>query len=392
MPYSFLHKTTLLWLTLLPVLYSCAQKNTDLTRSGTYYPKIRFIAHAPSLLPELLAASQWGPMSNFLENWKNSTTASNELIFGIEALMTIESRNSIPSPLPCDILFYLDDYARELKKMDDPSAHFNYLIRLDIRYNYDATADAIKVLQFTRSWARRLLATRKLDDSQWLLCQVLAGKIDNPVAWYEQHKESYPAIARIQNNVGAYNNWYFTEKRDRPSGTASVLAGWWIPTGRLSKILGSHPSVGVQLGLRSKWNEYDLTWTFRFLHPTPQEYSFVRNDSMFTSTYYDGGYVGFEYTRYLLHEKHFEFGLTTGIGYDYFSVIDGFHPSDPDFSMLPINVGSFNFNNGLRFKYFFHGRGFLGLTARYNLIHYANDGGTDLSGNAFTLDLSYGSR
>jgi hypothetical protein len=382
---------TLPALFLLVTLDSDAQQKAAPALSPEYYSKIKFIAHAPVLLPELLANTQWDQMRNFLENWKNAPGASEEIIFSIEALMTIESQNSSPARLPCDLLFYLDDYARELNNLDAQPEKFRYYIRLDFIHSYDATTDVAKTLRFTRSWAQRMLATRKLDDMELFLCQVFAGKIDNPGHYYAQNKKSYPAIAKIQDNLRTDNDWYFTERRNRPTGTASVLVGWWFPTGRLKNVLGSHPSVGVQLGGRNKLNEYDITWTFRFIHPTPQDYHFVRNDSLFTSSYYDGGYVGFEYTRYLLSRKRFEFGYTTGIGYDYFSVIDGFHGSNPDISMNPINVGSFNWNNGLRFKYFLRRNGFLGLTVKYNLINYANQGGTDLGGNAFTVDLSYGS-
>ena len=390
MSYPFLKKTALPLLMLLPALYAGAQRQEIHVRTFDYTPRIKFIVHAPVLVPELLAEGRWDQMRNFLENWKNSPAPSNELIFSLEALMNIESRNSTPAALPCDVLYYLDDYAKELKNSDVQAQKFRYYVRLDLRYSYDGTADARKILQFTRSWAIRLLTTRQLGVMELFLCRVFAGEIGNPSSYYMQNKIDYPAIAKIQNNIGAYNDWYFTDRRDRLTGTAGLMVGCWFPTGHL-QLLGSHPSVGIQLGVRNKWNEYDLSWTFRFYHPTPKYYNFVRGDSLFTTNYYDGGYIGFEYTRYFLHKKYLDFGYTTGFGYDYFSVADGFGGANPDVSQLPLNVGAFNFNNGLRVKYFFHKKGFLGLTAKYNMFHYANQGGTDLSGNAFTVDLIYGS-
>jgi hypothetical protein len=140
-------------------------------------------------------------------------------------------------------------------------------------------------------------------------------------------------------------------------------------------------------------NEYDFIWSFRFPSTTPGTYKVVRLDTSFNSNYYDGGYVGFDYTRYVIHKKRFELGLTSAIGYDYFSVANGFGTSPPttSASILPIDVGSFNFSNGIRFKYFFSSRSFIGIYAKYNLINYCNSGGTDLSGQAFTIELVYGS-
>ena len=66
-------------------------------------------------------------------------------------------------------------------------------------------------------------------------------------------------------------------------------------------------------------------------------------------------------------------------------------PGKLETNIVPLNVGSFDSNFGLRFKYFLHCRAYIGLTAKYHVIHYNNDGGTDLSGNAYTLDLLFGS-
>jgi hypothetical protein len=111
---------------------------------------------------------------------------------------------------------------------------------------------------------------------------------------------------------------------------------------------------------------------------------------LYHSNYYDGGYIGFDYTRYFVHKTHLDIGFITAIAYDYFDAFNGLGNSDTN-GKVPYNIGSLDINGGAQIKYFI-GRGpFIGIQAKYHLINYANTGGTDLSGNAFTIDFVFGS-
>jgi hypothetical protein len=163
----------------------------------------------------------------------------------------------------------------------------------------------------------------------------------------------------------------------------SLGIGAWFPTYHLQTI-GVHPSFDVSFGVRNKWNEYDFSTSLRFIQAC-QQYRFVYEDTLLTSRDYDGGTLALEYTRFFLHEKYFEMGAVVAAGADF---LDG--PSDAD-ENTELEIRSFNFNYGLRIKYFFKRRGFIGLTAKYHMIHYSNPGGTNLDGNAFSMVLSFGS-
>src|SRR5262249_36532961 len=158
--------------------------------------------------------------------------------------------------------------------------------------------------------------------------RTLAGDIPDPKAAVKTDPVSCPRLARMQHVLNVYNDAAFTARRNAVKGTAAVLTGWWIPTGRLRQVLGAPPSVGAPLGVRNKKNEYDFTGNVRFGYPTPRTYTFLRDDTLYNTNYYDGGYIGFEYTRYVVHTHRLDLGCTTGIGYDYFSVSDGWsnHP------------------------------------------------------------------
>lgn len=353
--------------------------------------QITFIVHAPVVLPSLLKERQYQKMHYFLVNWKNAEYPSPELIFAAEALLAMETGRFSSFGLSCDCLYYLTDYAKELKEVETEGEKFRYLLRLKSPYYYDATDNARKTIVFLRSWAREIQKNHSLDSTGSFICRTVSGDIADPKALLKAFPGSCPRIAQAEKNLETYNNIGFMSCRDRKTGTAAVMMGWWFPTDHLRQVLGSHPSVGVQLGYRTPRNEYDITWNVRFLYPTPRPYTFVRQDSVYTSSYYDGGYIGFEYSRYFVHKKHIDLGYTAGIAYDYFSVADGWSDHHRATNIEPLNVGSFDLNYGLRFKYFLHCKAFIGLTAKYHLIHYNNDGGTDLTGNAYTLDLLFGS-
>jgi hypothetical protein len=360
---------------------------SDLSRLR--FNQITFIIHAPVLLPELYSEQRYETMHNFLVNWKNASYPSRELIFAAEALLAIETGKFSAYWLPCDCLYYLEDYARELQLVSQQDPKFRYYLKLDYPYSYDATRQAQRILLFIRSWARELLSRPGLKNDELYICRTLAGDIPHPKITLRSDPTAAPRISKLENDLNVYNDAVFTTRRNGFRGTAGISLGWWFPTGHL-QALGSHPAVGLLLGWRDEWNEYDLNWNIRFGYPTPQTYTILRRDTVYATNYYDGGYIGFEYTRYLLHRKYVDLGLTSGIAYDYFDVADGFstHAHNPG---LPLNVGSFDFNNGIRIKYFFKKKAYIGLTAKYHLIHYDNSGGTNLNGNACTLDLTFGS-
>ena len=355
-----------------------------------YYRQVRFIHEAPALLPVLLKDGKTDQVRQFIENWKRSGIPSDELIFSISTLLDIENGNFSMLKLPCDAFYFLEDYAKELKQIDEQNAGFRYYVQITASYSYDATPEAKKILAFTRSWALRLLAVHPLNSTEWFLCRVFSGDIRHPRSACKDDKINYAELNGFQGRVESYNENYFASRR-RTTGalTFGVVMGTWLPTGNL-KILGVHPSVGLLLGGRDKKNEYDLVWAFRFLSPTPHPYTVLRNDTLSTGSYYDGGYFGFDYTRYIIQKDRFEMGITSAIGYDYFSIADGWGNDNTRVGMTPLNVGSPDFSNGFRLKYFFHHRSVMGLAAKYHLINYCNSGGTDLGGRAFTVDLYYG--
>ena len=113
---------------------------------------------------------------------------------------------------------------------------------------------------------------------------------------------------------------------------------------------------------------------------------------MDSTDYYFGGYIGLDYNYYLVSKKRYDIGLLAGMGWDGFD----FAPQPYDYYYYypyytsHVTIGSFNANAGLRFNYYFTHSFYVGLQGRYNLIDYYTRGGSDLSGNAFSIDLIFG--
>jgi hypothetical protein len=176
---------------------------------------------------------------------------------------------------------------------------------------------------------------------------------------------------------------------NRLVGTYSTTAGIWLPQSDLS-ILGAHPSIGFAIGLRNQENELDLNISARFIR-TPQEYLVQRGGALYSLHYFVGGYIGLDYTRYFMVSRRWEFGALVGLGYDGFDIADSYenNPGDNDY-LKPLDLGTFNYNLGLRFNYYYKPGMFIGITPRYSFLRYINNGGSSLFGNAFSIDFSVG--
>ncbi len=372
---------------LIQNLSASAQKNIEKNFTAGDYEALKYIRCIHLFLPQFLEQKKWTELNNYMQNWKNSEAPSDELIFCISTLADIEQQKFSSIAIPCDFLYFLDDYAREMKNIRKEPAKFRYYINLSEHIYYNASTECTKLLNITQSWANRLLSSGKLNASETFLCQVFSGQTELPRSEFYTLRKLMPELDAFQHQLDTYQISRLKSLRDRRAGTFSLIFGTWMPTGYLGT-LGIHPTVGYAFGLRKKRNEYDLVGIGRLVNSTAQNYSILRNDTVYTRSYFGGGYVGFEFTRYLVHTIKCDCGPTFGVGYDEFDIA-----SDTDVklnSLSPAKIFTLNLNTGLRFKYFYHKALFAGLVLKYNFIHYENKGGTDLRGNSFSIDILCG--
>lgn len=372
---------------LIQVLLVSAQRNIEKNFNAGDYKTLKYIRYINLFLPQFLEQKKWSELDNYMQNWKNSEAPSDELIFCILTLAAIEQQKFSFITLPCDFIYFLDDYAREIKNIKTQPAKFRYYINLKDNIYYNASPECTELLNITCSWANRLLSSDKLNASETFLCLVFSGQTEHPRSEFYTLGKSIPELDAFQNQLDTYRVNQLKSIRDHPVGTFSLTIGTWMPT-RYLGTLGSHPTLGYSFGYRKKRNEIDFVGIGRFVNSTAKNYSILRNDTVYTRSYFGGGYLGLEFTRYFVHTIKCDFGPTFGVGYDEFDIA-----SETDvklISLSPAEIITLNLNAGLRFKYFFYKALFAGLVLKYNFIHYENKGGTDLRGNAFSIDISYG--
>jgi hypothetical protein len=231
---------------------------------------------------------------------------------------------------------------------------------------------------FASTWARLLLKEKSLDNNEKFVCQVFASEIGDPVKEINKDPMKYSSFAKILQEIEM-------AQRSGLRTNCAFLAGIWIPMGDLT-LLGNHPSLGFQFGARDNSNQLDLTLQFRF-SKSANNYTIKRNNSFYDLGNYFGGYIGLDYTHYLVNKLNFDLGVLGGVGYDGFDITSSDYNYD---DMKPLSIGSFNANGGFKLNYYLNTSFYIGLQARYNFINYVNHGGTSMNGDAFSVDLIIG--
>jgi len=201
-----------------------------------------------------------------------------------------------------------------------------------------------------------------------LLLIILSGFILSSL-----HSQTYPDTARRASQ----------DASDREiSRHFGLNIGAWIPTGDLS-VLGTHPNIGAIWGIRHKVHEFNVVLDFRF-GKSKDPYQVSRAGTLYQLDSYFGGYLGLDYIFYLGVGKGYDFGILAGLGYDGFTLKKDIVPAPP------YEIASFNFNTGIRFNWYTKGRTYFSFQPKYNIINYANQGGTSFDGNAITLQFFVG--
>jgi len=170
-------------------------------------------------------------------------------------------------------------------------------------------------------------------------------------------------------------------------------AGAWIPTGPLS-IIGSHPCFGPYLNWRNEQILIDVNCNIR-VGSSPNEYFVKKDDSVYKTTYFQSVFLGLGFGYVINRNRDKEVNLIGGIGYDGMDILS-----------VPTNKGdtltqttkSLNVNAGIGYRQFVHYKcvgniikhSYLEIQLKYNFVHYANNGGTNLGGNSIMIAMTYG--
>lgn len=181
--------------------------------------------------------------------------------------------------------------------------------------------------------------------------------------------------------AGDYNN-RVAELLNMPEINLGVRGGMWFPMGDLD-ILGTHPALGVKLGVKKNRNYLDAIFDIRF-GKAANPVTLVVQDTLVTATNFQGAYMGLEWSRVLVKGSDYEIELFAGAGYDVIDLIeDGQDPERQTF-------GSFAAYFGPSYRYIFANRTWLSLRPGFYLLNHNHEVGSSFKGNAWSFTVAFG--
>jgi hypothetical protein len=327
--------------------------------------------NAMDVLPTLYKERSFDSLSEAVDIWERSCGDMPQVKITRILLNMEQSKFDFSRDIDVSAMNMLNDYATSF-----PSEH-----KMQDAAFYNETE--VIFFRFSAAWSKLLLENKKLDKNEQLICRILNGEIKNPEKEIKQNAGTYPEFAALLEEN-------FESKRRQTQADIAIGAGVWLPTNNLST-LGVHPSFTFQIGVKDMRNQLDLTIQLRYLY-SQNPYAVKKDEQLDSTDYYLGYYVGLDYVYYLVAKKRFDFGVQAGMGYDAFDFAPepyDYYYYDPYYTSH-VTIGSFNANAGLRFNYYFSHSFYVGLLGRYNGINYSTHGGSNLSGDAVSIDLIFG--
>jgi len=169
-----------------------------------------------------------------------------------------------------------------------------------------------------------------------------------------------------------------------PDAHFFIYSGIFMPTGNAG-LLGNHPVIGFNIGIKFDRITLDFASSLRF-GSTKDPYLSLKPDTI-ESHYYFGGYIGLEFYYDLVKTGKYNLSAGAGVGMDGFDTDDYYNYNFyGDYRILTVNG-----NLGLLNNWFINDRYYIGLSYKYNFVHYNSKYiVNDLSGNFHTIYLGIG--
>jgi hypothetical protein len=268
----------------------------------------------------------------------------------------------------------------------------NYMVRMDtttnpeIYYDYPAFFGFVPIRDefdyFTQTVADELLTYAFYHPMELLFSEFYANILTDPL------KELQLNAEYDSTNLYTYYYHEVNKYRNKAEFHFAAISGIWIPQGNAA-LLGNHPLLGIQGGIRHNKMMYDLTLALKFVH-SKNEYFYMKDGITDSTDYFLGGYIGLDLERVLLKMKRSEFSVLAGVGYDGFETMKINTEDDNPDNDEGHSVNSINTNFGLGYRYYLKSNLYLALQGKYNILNYYNQGGTNMSGDCITISFLVG--
>ncbi len=234
------------------------------------------------------------------------------------------------------------------------------------------------------------LDTFTVDKSKQLLSNKDLTEVEKFfLRFYSNDFENTFGMLQGENFNGTKIQQYYLKEikrnKNQTSINVAIPMGAWIPLGNL-KTVGSHPYLGMRIGMKYRKLFAGVEFGFKFIK-SPNTYQVYENDSLYDTDHFFGANLGLELGYELFFIKNNHFDLIGGVAFDGFTALKVDYPGTDD--DLTKSINSLNLNIGVGYKYFLNPYNYIGVEWKYNFVDYNNPKGTNLSGNAITINLIY---
>jgi hypothetical protein len=326
------------------------------------------------LIPSFYDKGNTDTLYSVLDYWENHCGNSEELT-RCKIIFSIDKKEFNEKIYDSNILNYLLSYRNGSNSMT-----YGYNNFYNNRYGWNNYVNRIDTLdKFTVRLATKLLKRTDLKPLEIFFLRLYSNDFENPFLMIPTEAFNGTLIQKLYcNEIKTYENQII------PHG--DLILGAWIPFNSL-KIVGSHPYIGFRGGIKYKKIIADLTLAFKPGN-SPNVYQVYENDSLWNTNHFFGGYLGLDLAYELFKIKKSSFDMIGGIAFDGFDVLESNEQQSNN--EISKSINSLNLNFGLGYKYHLNQWTYWGFDLKYNFVNYKNTRGTDLSGNALTINLIYG--
>jgi hypothetical protein len=329
--------------------------------------------NAQFLIPEYYHKDSKDTLNSIIEYWQ-SHCGLREAIIRCKILLAIDNDEFNEDLYDAYILNCLTDYMYSFESYRNINGEVYISNNWGYFYSQPDTLG-----KFTVNLARKLLKRDDLEAIETFFLRMYSNDYEGTFAMLQSDEFNDTEIQKYYlNEIDRYNSQFI--------GHGDFLLGAWIPQGNL-KTIGAHPFFGFRGGIKYKRLVTDLTLGFR-AGKSPNDYQVFKNDSIWNTDHYFGGYIGMDLGLEMFRIKRSSFDLIGGVAFDGFDVLDVGDPNSN--TNITKTLNSLNLNIGLGYKYNINPWNYIGIDCKYNIVDYKNNMGTDLIGNAFTINLIYG--
>jgi len=329
------------------------------------------------LIPEFYEKGNKDTLQAIIAYWEDRCGVPEELV-RCKIILSIEEGSFTESLYGDNILILLRNYERYNTVHDDKNVRWSY-------YGSHYSSDyGYRLNKFTVKLSKTLLETKEWSAAEKFFLRIYANDF----------KQGFQMLDSNELNGTRIKELHLQEKKKREQAVClhnDWMLGVWVPQGNLD-ILGAHPFFGYRIGVQYKKLTTDLALGFKF-GKSPNIYQVYKDGIIWDTNHFFGGYIGLDAGFELFRLKKNSIDLIGGIAYDGFdSLNEKIEGSNND--KISKSINSLNLNIGLGYKFYFkkqrYNQRYMGIDVKYNFVNYKNPRGTNLDGNAFTINLIFG--